>query len=1188
MRWMHLSDIHFGYANASVDTMRRKLLEKARTIEQVDCLFITGDLRYGKTSPLEYPQETLEFLVQLREALNLTPNDVYIVPGNHDVDRCQALTSVVEGLLKEYTTLDGDIDENTLEFISSRRAAFKKLYQEICGRNEPELHYCETRENYNIICLNTAVACGRDGEDGDLIIGSALLNRLSSMVDTSKPSIVLAHHDFDAFRLEERQKLEITLKELGATLYLCGHKHVAQYRQQNTFRTDKDLHVFLCGTNMDRSPGISQTDMDFFVGQSEDGRAGFVQAYKWYPRPCKWLSDNEFSSIQNEAIDGKIFFPKDLRPNAEKWFRQDVFDRYRQYIKVQCGEIELSGLPINEQEVSHRFALRRLFVPLRFSYNEMSLRTSQEVSEVDCLPAEPIPVNGTFKKVILSDPGGGKSTLLKWIASVYAFPEEYRDEQTFLPDRKLFPVWIRCRDIPEGSRPTIWGMIRDIAAQGEWLPNDSSYEDFTALVTKYLSEDKMLLLIDGLDEIGAEADRDHFVEQLGVFADLYPGANILVSSRPTGLPLVLKRKFTDFQYLNIAPLTPSNIKSLCLKWNQVVRGDSSEVRLEASALAERIIGNERILRLAINPMLLTTLLLVERRVGRLPTKRVELYEEAIQVLLETWNSRGHSRHHIDLDEARYQLAYVAYHMMTRKTDRKTQIARITRSELLKLLHNARHELAELISGSETPSQFVQNIEHRSALLIQKGYEENELGEREAVYEFQHLTFQEYLAAYALTHLCYPGATEQDDPIAMISTHLTNPNMREVIPLVAVRLPRFHPGKLVDNMLAQIDYPGTDLLGKTLIREILLQLVADELAIQPEKIDGIFKKCFVHYYFYNDCNVIQQILEGKYSERLYARFKEMDTEMNEGFDYHVSVLDVLSKKISNPKQHYLDHKEHEDVRVRANAISIISCPIAFEILSTFSLDSSEVVPFHKSQLFDSLDSRNPIIQHAALWGLQDCSYVDSPLDWSRYVSGFVRFINQSDRIYCVVDASCLPDLAIPLLKQVELSETGYRRIANAAETFSSSADFDYTRLVTLALIGIVACDSGQDISSLLSSLRRARNACVELDELYNEFAYEADRKLHRLLNIMVLNSECCETKKGAIREHILKTDLKWATQSLISQNFVPPYCDYSTEMPYFVSTDYYMSDSEEDEGSLNPVIDYIRSRFCEMGMNALVD
>ena len=656
MRWIHLSDIHFGYANASVDTMRKKLLEKVRELEKVDCLFITGDLRYGKAAPKEYPQETLDFLLELRRALNLAPSDVYIVPGNHDIERCSALTSVIEGALKQYSTPNGRIDQDALDYISTRRKEFQTLYHEVCGRDEPGWHYCEPKNDFNIICLNTAILCGRDGEDGDLVVGSELLNRLAEMVDVSKPAIVLAHHDFDALRQEEQQRLEICLKEMGAVLYLCGHKHVVLSRCQNTYRTDRDLKVFLCGTNMDQAPGMSQTDMDFFVGQTDDGSTGWVQAYKWYPRTNLWLPDNEFSSSQNGATDGKIYFPKETRPSGQTSLRQDVLEQYRAYIRFQCGEIELSGMPINEQEVRHRFALRRLFVPLKFSLT--SLRANKEQTETEKSFAEPISAQGTFRKFILSDPGGGKSTLLKWIASVYCFPEDFQDISTHLPQRELFPVWLRCRDIMEGSRPTIWKMIQDITIQGEWLPYGSNAADFSALVAKHLTDEKMLLLIDGLDEIGSEADREHFVEQLRIFAELYPHANIIVSSRPTGLSLVIRGKFADFQFLQIDPLNTDDIKDLCLKWSQVVRGDTMEVRKDAENLAERIIGNERILRLASNPMLLTTLLLVERRVGQLPTKRVELYEEAILVLLETWNSRGHTQNRVDLDEARYQLSYI--------------------------------------------------------------------------------------------------------------------------------------------------------------------------------------------------------------------------------------------------------------------------------------------------------------------------------------------------------------------------------------------------------------------------------------------------------------------------------------------------------------------------------------------------
>lgn len=1128
MRWLHISDVHFGYDNASVSTMRKKLLDKVLELEPVNYLFITGDLRYGKNVPKGYPPETLDFLLKLRNALRIDPENVFMVPGNHDVDRSKVLTSVIEGMTMDYSTLDGKLDQEALTYIASQREDFKKIYREVCGRDEPDCwHYCETRGDYNIICLNTAMLCGRDGEDGNLIVGGELLNQLTNSVDSSKPAIVLAHHDFDALRLEEQQKLEICLKDLGAVLYLCGHKHVVLSRQQNTYRKEKDLNVFLCGTNMDQASGMSQTDMDFLVGQIDNNNVGWVQAFKWHPRVGLWMPDNEFSAPQGAADDGKIYFPKDMRPNKQPELRKDVLKQYREYIRIQCSEIELNGMPINEQEVSRKFALRRLFVPLRLKYNESFWWGNKGQAEDNSPFVDPVPAQGTFHNFILSDPGGGKSTLLKWIASVYCFPEEYQDMETHLPGRELFPVWIRCRDIPEGSRPTIWNMIQNIATQGEWLPHRSDVADFISCVEKYLNEEKLLLLIDGLDEIGSDPDREHFVEQLQTFVTQYPQANVLITSRPTGLQQLLRGKFTVFQYLQIDSLNPDDIKSLCLRWNQIVRGDTAEVRRDVDALVTRIVRNEQILQLARNPMLLTTILLVERRVGKLPTKRAELYEDATRVLLETWNTQGHSQHHIDLDEARYQLSYIAYYMTTRQAQKNTKLARITRSELLKIIRTARKELSELISCAETPSQFVRNVESRSALLIQKGYEENESGEREAVYEFQHLTFQEYLCAYAVTHYCYPGASEDDDLIEVLSPHLTNPNMREVIPLVAVRLQRFYPSKLADELMRQLDNAPFLSSSHDQLRDILLQMVADETALPQPKIDQILQKCFQLYYCATDINLLRQIMEGRNSDRLVTRFQAMDQEENEEIDYHVSVLNVLSGKIADPIQHYYSYRDSPNMRERANAVSVLCCPIAFFILSEFPQRGENITSFAKSELFLLLDEDCLALQQAALWGVQDCGFIYSPEAWHRYINCIVRYADKSDKFFSVVDATALPDAIIPLENEIRLSNSGFQHILNAIKNCPIDKDSIYGRMVTLAFIATVTCEDDHDLSSIYLSLRDIRRQYIERNPSDNDIFQFCEERAHPLLQQMILERDCCEKKKNAIRDYIKGIESDWA-------------------------------------------------------------
>lgn len=1183
MRWLHLSDIHFGYQNASIANMRKKLIEEAQKLEQVDCLFITGDLRYGKSEQTNYPIETLTFIRDLQTALRIGPEDTYVVPGNHDVNRNNVLTATLDDELKHYSTPDGTIRSSTLDYISSCRSPFSKLYREICGRDEPGWHYCIPRRDFNIICINTAILCGRDGEDGTLAIGSALLNQLADTVDKTKPGIVLAHHDFDSLQQEEQQKLEIILKEIGATIYLCGHKHIALNRLQNTYRSESDLQIFLCGTNMDCAPHLSQTDMDFFVGQTNDGINGWVQAYKWYPRSNQWAQDVEFS-IPQGATDGKIYFPKTARPQSQAAIHPDVKNRYFQYIRQQCSEIELSGLPMNEEDASRRYALRQLFIPLKFNMHTNTARNVFE-DQGDDITSEPPSVlitnQGVFRVFILSDPGGGKSTLLKWIASVYSFPEEYKDT-THLPKRSIFPVWLRCRDIMEGSRPTIWKSIQDIALRGEWLPHGSDTADFTALVAKHIVDDDLLLLIDGLDEIGSDTDRDHFVEQLRSFASLYPNVNIIVSSRPTGLSLVTKGLFPDFRIMDIAPLDDDDIRNLCIKWNQVVRGDSESIRNDAQKLAESITSNERIYRLAKNPLLLTTLLLVERRVGRLPTKRVELYEEAIRVLLETWNRRGHEQQYIDLDEAQYQLSYVAFHMTTSQSTRNTQASRITRSELLKLLKRARRELSELVSGTEKPSDFIKNIERRSALLIQKGYQKNELGEREAVYEFQHLTFQEYLAAYAVNHNCYPGAAETDNPIEVITPHLTNSNMREVIPLIAMRMPRFYPNKLVDVVLSQMQQKPIPYENRTQLRSILLQFVADEIPVSASKIDQILSCCFSEYIYSGDGEIMLQIIGGKHAEKLKARLHQMDVEQNSGFNYHASVLPVILKEIRDPYQYYKENCNHTSVRQRANAISILTHACTENFLGNVVYSREDIKNTWKSELYDLLADKDPIIQLATLSGLNDCEFVNSPKEWALYLNALVNYLNISENCPYVVDCFHLPDICIPIDGNITLSDQGFQRVISRIARRTLENVFTYSEQLTLALVGIVFCLDHHNVHALLNTIVEARQKHINAEPSSLSFLHSLDSTLNMALIETILHSECSEGKKNIVREHILKTEYFWLLQGKATNNFITEYTDYST----CEETQFAIGDSPTlDNPSVftDKIINHIKSRMAELNI-----
>ncbi len=139
--------------------------------------------------------------------------------------------------------------------------------------------------------------------------------------------------------------------------------------------------------------------------------------------------------------------------------------------------------------------------------------------------------------------------------------------------------------------------------------------------------------------------------------------------------------------------------------------------------------------------------LVQRKVGRLPARRHKLYEEAVGVLL---NWRGDVDAPLDAEEALPQLEYVAWAMCDRG------VQRLRRDEVLSLLEDVRSEYPNIrLMRRRTPEEFLKLVDSRTSLLVEVGTVRHD-GLETAVYEFRHLTFQEYLAAVALIRGHFPG------------------------------------------------------------------------------------------------------------------------------------------------------------------------------------------------------------------------------------------------------------------------------------------------------------------------------------------------------------------------------------------------------------------------------------------------
>jgi hypothetical protein len=494
----------------------------------------------------------------------------------------------------------------------------------------------------------------------------------------------------------------------------------------------------------------------------------------------------------------------------------DALKAYAQYLANECGFIQLDGLPADSDVGSRRLRLENLFIPLHLDINTQDEKKRQERQSVGAaLSSHP-------RLALLASPGGGKSTLLKRLAVAYTDPDRQRQITDDLPQRDWLPLFIRCRELRDLTRGS-FGQLIDAISDREHVRQHAAA--FRAHVDRALFAGRVLLLVDGLDEISNPGDRAAFVCTLRTTLQAYPGTAIVVTSREAGFRHVAAHISPLCAQATLSPFDTDDIRRLTVAWHREVIGESEKVRIEAEQFAAMIVRNDRIRRLAVNPLLLITLLLVKRWVGSLPIRRAILYDKAVEVLLMTWNIEGHEP--IPEEEALPQLCYVAFSMTL------NGLQKISQPRLAALLQGARNALpAELGYVKDTVDQFIRRIEERSSLLMMTGYDVED-GRLVEFFEFRHLTFQEFLTARAVVEGWHPDRNKLDTVVKVLEPRFRKEEWREIIPLAAVL-----GGKSAEPVLEQlrdvlrgIQRAETDRLPVI----ALLNCLADEATARPDTV-----------------------------------------------------------------------------------------------------------------------------------------------------------------------------------------------------------------------------------------------------------------------------------------------------------------------------------------------------------------
>lgn len=243
---LHLSDIHFrkGKSGSAMDPDHHLRTEILRDVEskleeigeKPESILVSGDIAFaGHADEYKY---ALKWFEELSEVCDTELKQIFICPGNHDVDRAVTQKYAVRGLHETIKNADNMSVESIITGMLNEEEAGRSLYKAIDNYNYfAQSLFCELSPPENtrvskdlklndgsilrLHALNSALVSGSDfeNEEGNLYVDQSYRTITK---EAGVEHLVICHHPFNW--LGNGVALRDHLNDV-AKLQLFGHEH---------------------------------------------------------------------------------------------------------------------------------------------------------------------------------------------------------------------------------------------------------------------------------------------------------------------------------------------------------------------------------------------------------------------------------------------------------------------------------------------------------------------------------------------------------------------------------------------------------------------------------------------------------------------------------------------------------------------------------------------------------------------------------------------------------------------------------------------------------------------------------------------------------------------------------------------------------------------------------------------------